>query len=201
MSFESFIGLFFAMTLVAALPGPAVAAITTASITGGFKRGFAMTLGLVMADYIFILLAVSGLTVIAEAPGPAFAVLKYACAGYLIWLGISLWRSNPTSDTPMPKRYGSDIVSGLLLTLSNPKAILFYIALFPAFVDIAVITTSDLIVILMCATLAFGSVNLTYAHLASQAGEKLKRSSKLGLFQKMAGVVMASAGISVAAKA
>ena len=70
MSFESFIGLFFAMAIVAALPGPAVVAITTASLTGGFKRGLAMTMGLVMADYVFILLAVSGLTIITEALGP-----------------------------------------------------------------------------------------------------------------------------------
>jgi threonine/homoserine/homoserine lactone efflux protein len=201
MSFESFIGLFFAMAMVAVLPGPAVVAITTASLTGGFKRGLAMTMGLVMADYVFILLAVSGLTIIAEALGPAFTALKYACAAYLIWLGISLWRSGPNVDSSLPKHYGSDIVSGLLLTLSNPKAILFYVALFPAFVDIATITTSDLIAILLCATLAFGSVNLLYAHFASMAGDKLKHSAKLGVLQKFAAVIMASAGFSVAAKA
>lgn len=201
MSFESFFGLFIAMVIVAVIPGPAVFTITTASMTGGFKRGFYMTAGLVMADYIFILLAVSGLAFIAELMGSAFIYVKYLCAVYLVWLGISLWFSKSSTSSPTIQSHSSDILVGLLLTLSNPKAILFYVALFPAFVNVASVTLFDLMAILLCATLAFGSVNLGYSYLASKAGAKVKTSSSFGIIQKVAGAIMASTGISVAVKA
>ncbi|KJZ03928.1 LysE family translocator [Pseudoalteromonas piscicida] len=202
MSFESFFGLFIAMVVVAVIPGPAVFTITTVSMTGGFNRGFYMTTGLVMADYILILLAVSGLAFVAELMGSAFIYVKYLCAVYLVWLGITLsFSKSSTSNPTIQKSHSSDILAGLLLTLSNPKAILFYVALFPAFVNVVSVTLFDLMVILLCATLAFGSVNLGYSYLASKAGAKVKTSSSFGIIQKVAGAIMASAGISVAVKA
>nr|WP_052262109.1 LysE family translocator [Pseudoalteromonas luteoviolacea] len=102
VTIESYIALFSAMFIVGIIPGPAVFAITTASMTGGFRRGAAMTLGLIIADYFFILLAVSGLAFIADAMGSAFTIIKYICAAYLIWMGIKLFMSKPQQICKKP---------------------------------------------------------------------------------------------------
>ncbi|BBN83344.1 threonine transporter RhtB [Pseudoalteromonas sp. A25] len=199
MSFEGFLGLFIAMVVVAVIPGPAVLTITTASVTGGFKRGLYMTIGLVLADYIFIILAILGLSHISELMGEAFIYVKYVCAAYLIWLGIGMWRAKPAA-VGTSKRINShnDVLAGLLLTLSNPKAILFYVALFPAFVTLHSVRFFDMLAILACATLAFGSVNLAYSYLASHLSKSLNANKQFPILQKVAGTIMASAGISVA---
>ncbi|MCF2860132.1 LysE family translocator [Pseudoalteromonas sp. SMS1] len=200
MSIESYIALFSAMFIVGIIPGPAVFAIMTTSLTGGFRRGASMTLGLVVADYVFILLAVSGLSLIAESMGSAFAIIKYVCAAYLVWMGINLCLSKPTfvDSTSEPKANRLDILAGFLLSMSNPKAIIFYIALFPAFVDFQHITQSDILGIFACATLAFGSVNLGYAYLSSKARTLVSNSRRLGIFNKVAGGTLSATGIAVA---
>lgn len=83
MTFEHYIVLFITMFIVGIVPGPAVFAIATTATTDGFKRGVYMTAGLLLADYVFILLALSGLSYVAELLGEAFVLIKYACAAYL----------------------------------------------------------------------------------------------------------------------
>ncbi|KZN54472.1 hypothetical protein N474_01775 [Pseudoalteromonas luteoviolacea CPMOR-2] len=200
MSLESYIALFSAMFVVGIIPGPAVFAITTTSLSGGFRRGASMTLGLVVADYVFILLAVSGLSFIAETMGSAFAIIKYLCAAYLVWMGINLFLSKPElpNHTEQPKTHRYDIFAGFLLTMSNPKAIIFYVALFPAFVDFQNITPSDILGIFTCATLAFSSVNLGYAYLSAKARVFVSNPNRLGIFNKLAGSLLSASGIAVA---
>ena len=80
MSVESYMALFLAMVTIGAIPGPAVFAVTSASLVGGVKRGILMSIGLTLSDYVFIILAISGLSVVAEFMGEAFVILKYLCA-------------------------------------------------------------------------------------------------------------------------
>ncbi|KZN30459.1 hypothetical protein N480_05760 [Pseudoalteromonas luteoviolacea S2607] len=203
MSIESYIALFSAMFVVGIIPGPAVFAITTTSITGGFRRGAAMTIGLVLADYVFILLAVSGLAFVAESMGSAFAIIKYSCAAYLVWMGINLFLSKPhlQDSHHVPKAHRFDVLAGFLLTMSNPKAIIFYVALFPAFVDFQHISHTDILGIFATATLAFGSVNLGYAYVSSSARKLVSNSKRLGIFNKVAGTLLSASGIGVALRA
>lgn len=200
VTIESYIALFSAMFIVGIIPGPAVFAITTASITGGFRRGAAMTLGLIIADYFFILLAVFGLAFIADAMGGAFTIIKYICAAYLIWMGIKLFMSKPVVNmqkAPSSKHH-IDVLAGFLLTMSNPKAIIFYVALFPAFVDFQAITITDIFGIFMCATLAFGSVNLGYSYLFAKAKYFVSTSQRMRIFNKLAGSLLTTTGVAVA---
>ncbi|MDK1286878.1 LysE family translocator [Pseudoalteromonas umbrosa] len=202
MTIESYLALFSAMFIVGIIPGPAVFAITTASMTGGFQRGAAMTLGLILADYFFILLAVSGLAFIAESMGSTFAIIKYLCAAYLIWMGIKLFRAAPSIDmqTPPATKHHIDILAGFLLTMSNPKAIIFYVALFPAFVDFHTITIADIFGIFICATLAFGSVNLGYSYLSAKAKKFVSTSKRMSIFNKLAGSLLSASGVAVAVR-
>jgi threonine/homoserine/homoserine lactone efflux protein len=203
VTIENYIALFIAMFVVALIPGPAVLAITSASVVGGFKRGVYMAAGFICADYVFIILAVSGLSFLAETMGNAFVIIKYSCAAYLVWMGISLFTAKETvqvqEHSSQSKR--SAMITGFLLTLGNPKAIMFYVALFPAFVEIERVSFSEVLGIMVYGTLAFGSVNLGYAYLAAQARRFVSTPNRLGLLHKCAGTVMAMSGVAVAIRA
>jgi threonine/homoserine/homoserine lactone efflux protein len=190
------------MFIVAVIPGPAVLAISSASMSGGFRRGLNMTIGFLLADFVFIFLAVSGLAFVVEILGPVFAVLKYLCAAYLIWMGISLFlrSAKPRLASSQSINASSDMLAGFLLTISNPKAIAFYIALFPAFINFDGLSDRDIIGIMFCAVLAFGSVNLGYAFVSSRAYSLTNNSSRYRWFRKFAGAVLTLTGVSVVAR-
>ena len=203
MTIENYIALFITMFVVGIVPGPAVFAIATTAATDGFKRGAYMTASLLLADYVFIILTLSGLSYVAELLGEAFVLIKYACAAYLLWIGLSLILAKPTiaAEKAPEKSKHTVVLAGFLLTLNNPKAIMFYVALFPAFVDINSMSLIDTLGIMICATLAFGSVNIALAYTTAKASQYVSSSNKSGIMRKCAGLVMAGTGLTVAARA
>ena len=108
-----------------------------------------MTTGLVVGDFIFLGVAMAGLSAIAAAIGPLFQVVKYAGAAYLIWLGYRAFRA-ASKPIEIEVRKGTalwrDVGLGLLVTVGNPKPILFYGALLPTLLDIRSIGLSDYLV-------------------------------------------------------
>jgi len=193
-----------AMMLLAIVPGPAVFAIISRSFSSGLSRGVYMTLGMLVADYIFIVLALFGLSALSEILGTAFFVIKYVSAAYLIWLGYKLLKTKATTiDIEDSKESSilSNFSAGLLLTLGNPKAIIFYVGFFPAFVNIGDVSLFDTGLIMLVATVAFGSVNIAYAFIAAKAKGAFKSSNAANVINKTAGTIMVSTGVLVAAKA
>jgi len=191
------------MLLWAIIPGPAVFAIIARSFSSGILQGSYMTAGMVLGDYVFIILALFGLSAIAEVMGTTFFIIKYVSAAYLIWLGYKLFRTkaNSTSiETSKDSSLISNSFAGLFITLGNPKAILFYIGFFPAFIDITEVTLSDVSLIMLTATLAFGSVNLAYSLLAIKARNTFKSPNASNVINKTAGTIMVSTGALIAVK-
>ncbi len=97
-------------------------------------------IGIVVADILFILIAVYGLALIAGMMGEQFRLIQYIGAAYLIWLGISLWRADAkarAAETCDSRPGLSSFLTGLLITLGDQKAILFYLGFFPAFIDLS----------------------------------------------------------------
>lgn len=201
---SNLIALFAAMLLLAIVPGPAVFAIIARSFASGFLRGLYMTMGIVVGDYVFIVLALFGLSALAEMMGATFFIIKYISAAYLIWLGYKLLRSKPQSvdiEASKESSLAANFIAGLLITLGNPKAILFYIGFFPAFVNVGDVSNVDIALIMLAATLAFGSVNLCYALLAVKAKGIFKSANAATVINKTAGTIMVSTGALVAARA
>ncbi len=160
-------------------------------------------MGIVLGDYIFILLALFGLNALAEAMGATFFIIKYISAAYLIWLGYKLLRCEASSidiETSKESSLFSNFMAGLLITLGNPKAILFYVGFFPAFVNVGEVATTDVLLIMGAATLAFGSVNLCYAYLAIRAKNVFKSPKAATVINKTAGTIMVSTGALIAAR-
>jgi len=204
LSVGELLALFGAMLVVAIIPGPAVFSVIARTFSSGFSRGLMMIIGITLGDFFFILLALFGLSIISEMMGTAFLVIKYLSAAYLIWLGINLLRTKASTEDIQESKEPSllvNLITGLMINLGNPKAIVFYVGLFPAFIKVNQVTTPDVLLILLIATVAFGSVNICYALLALRAKKMLKSSNASTIINKTAGTIMVSTGALVAVKA
>ena len=117
------------------IPGPGNLALITSTGKGGMRAGLAASAGVIFADQILIWLAVAGMAAVLAAHPAAFHAVQWLGAAYLAWLGYKLITSKP-GDKPVvhiePRHY---FKQGALITLMNPKAIVFYMAFFPLFVD------------------------------------------------------------------
>jgi threonine/homoserine/homoserine lactone efflux protein len=203
MSIDSLFALFGAMIILAMVPGPAVFAIIARSFSSGKLQAFYMTVGIVLGDYIFIVLALFGLSALAEVMGTAFFIIKYLSAAYLIWLGIQLLRKKAKSidiEASKDSSLISNLLTGLFITLGNPKAIIFYVGFFPAFINVNEVTFYDTSLIMLAATFAFGSVNMCYSLLAVKAKKTFKSPNATTVINKAAGTIMVSTGALVAIK-
>jgi len=172
LTLASAFALFAAMTFLAAIPSLSVLAVTARASSAGFRQGAWVTLGIIAGDAVFIVLAILGLQWLAAALGDAFVWLKYLGAAYLLWLGFRLLRADPVIEVQAAGGAGaaaSSFISGLLLTLGDQKAILFYLGFFPAFVDLAVLTLADALAVVVIAAVAVGGVKLVYAAAAARA--------------------------------
>jgi threonine/homoserine/homoserine lactone efflux protein len=163
--------LFGAMAVLAAVPSISVLAVSARSASFGFVDGAFTAMGVVVGDILFILLAMFGLALLVEALGSMFFIVKYLGGVYLIWLGIALWRSEARA-TEIGSATGSSLQSsfmtGLLITLGDQKAVLFYLGFLPVFIDVSAVTYLDAGVVLGITILAVGGVKLVYAYAADR---------------------------------
>lgn len=158
--------LFLAMALLAAAPSVSVLLVATRAATSGFRQGAYAAAGVVAGDIVFILLAVFGLVLIAEALGGAAFLLQYAGGLYLLVLAVHIWRARAQAPAAPGQETGSGVSSfmtGLLVTLGDQKAILFYLGFLPAFVDLQTLHFVDALAIIAVAVVAVGGVKLGYA--------------------------------------
>jgi threonine/homoserine/homoserine lactone efflux protein len=193
------------MVLLAALPSASVALVVSRSITLGVANGVAVSAGIVLGDLVFIVFVMLGLSVLAEALGSLFAVVKYIGATYLLWLGASLVFSQPDKAAVVDggKQRGSLVASflaGFLLTLGDLKAIFFYLSLLPIYVDLAVLQLGDALLVVLLTLLAVGGTKVLYAVFAARlvaaaAGSRLVQASS-----RTAGVILIGAGSYIVVK-
>ena len=129
-------GAFCAAILVfLALPGPGTFALLTATALGGLRAGVAATLGIILGDQVLMWAAAAGVAALLTAWPALFHSVQYAGAAYLAWIGLKLLRARPGSAPVVDMSSGRYLRQALLITLLNPKAIVFYMAFFPLFID------------------------------------------------------------------
>jgi threonine/homoserine/homoserine lactone efflux protein len=124
-----------AVLLFLALPGPGTFALLTSTAKGGFRAGAAATFGLIVGDQVLLWLAVAGVAALLAAHPGLFKAVQYAGAAYLAWIGLKLIFGRDGQASPIhiePRHYARQ---AFLITLLNPKAIVFYMAFFPLFID------------------------------------------------------------------
>jgi len=203
MTLTATLVLFLAMLILAVIPGPGMMIVVARTLSHGLWAGVATSVGIVAGDFVFILLAVVGMSSLALVLGEMFTVVKYLGAAYLLWLGVKLIFSRHYAQAPEQETKGShttSFVAGLVVTLANPKAILFYMSFFPAFVDLKTLGAMDVAIILLTATVAVGGVMLAYAFAAHLSRHAVRNTQAARLITKLSGGLLIGSGIYVAAR-
>lgn len=196
MTLELYLAYIAASVLIVIVPGPTVTVIVANSLAHGARAGLLNVAGTQLGLAIMIGVLLVGLTSIIETMGWWFDWLRLAGAAYLIWIGYKLIRSSGTIDAgdsaPTPR--GGFFLQGFLVILSNPKALLFFGAFIPQFVDPG--RDYVLQVILLGATfMAVATVlDATYAILSGGAGAFLTRQ-RVRLVSRISGAFLIGGGV------
>lgn len=135
--FSTLLTFFAAAVAISILPGPAVSAVLSAGLTGGIRSAFATEIGLQIGRFTMIALVALALEVVRGVIVSAFDIIKYAGAIYLAWLGLRfiLFAQKPVDIARRERTFGRSVMSGFLVTWTNPKAFLFFGAFLPQFVN------------------------------------------------------------------
>jgi threonine/homoserine/homoserine lactone efflux protein len=204
MTLASTLAFIAAVFVLGITPGPAVVAISARALASGLLPAFAFNLGVVAGDLVLMLLAVFGLAAVAQALGPWFVVVRVAGGLYLIWLGWRLWTATPEAPGIEPvapaRAFRRNAMGGFVLTLGNPKAIVFYAAFLPTFVDLARIDGADIAIIAAVIAGVLTVTNMTYGVLAARARGLFRSARAMRNLNRGAGTMMIGAGAVVAAQ-
>ncbi|MCC5839372.1 MAG: LysE family translocator [Opitutales bacterium] len=198
MNLTAALSLSLIMVTLAAIPSASVALVVVRSATGGVRSGLAVAAGIVVADLLFVALAITGMSVIAEALGSFFAVLRYAAGVYLIWLGVHLIRSRRTAPSipgvALKHSTAGSFLAGFLLTLGDLKAILFYASLFPALLDLTKISLADGLLIVFVTAVTVGGTKAFYAVAARRLVHRFHTPERSALLRTSGGFLLAGTG-------
>jgi threonine/homoserine/homoserine lactone efflux protein len=193
-----------ALFIAAAIPGPGVTALVARALGSGFRETFFMGLGVILGDMIYLTAVVLGLALIAQTFTTLFLVVKLAGVLYLGYIAWKLWtagllpediKAKPSTNAAM------SFLSGLLVTLGNPKTMLFYVALVPTLIDIAAIGPRDNGLLLTATFLVLLSVLVPYMLLAARARLLLKQPKALKALNRVAASVLAGTAAYIAVRA
>ena len=185
--------MFSAMLALAIIPDASAMVVAARSLSSGFKQGVVVIVGIVTGDLIFILFAVFGLTAVAEVMDSLFVFIKYFGAAFLVFMGVMLFREKPKTielDGIKETSTKANFLCGLLITLGDPKAILFYISFLPAFIDLSEFRLLDIAIVLATAIAALCCTKLVYAFMADKSRVLFKSETAKRTINIIAGLVM-----------
>lgn len=194
-------GAFVAAILIfLAIPGPGNLALITSTSKGGIRGGLAATFGVIAGDQVLMWAAVAGVAALLIAYPAAFHAVQWLGAAYLAWLGFKMLTAKP-GDAPVlhiePHHF---FKQASLITLLNPKAIVFYMAFFPLFVDPqqhqGLLTFGVMAATIATLTFAYG---LTVVLLTHFLAEKLRANPMITrVLNKIAGIFLIGFGVKLA---
>ena len=190
-----------AVLLFLALPGPGNLALLTSTGKGGLRAGLAATLGVIVGDQVLLWLAVAGVAALLAANPAVFAAVQYAGAAYLGWLGFKLIVAKGGAAAVVPISAGRYARQAFFITLLNPKAIVFYMAFFPLFIDPqahqGALTFATMAATIAALTFGYGLVVCLFARaLGEQIGKRQRLARAL---ERIAGVFLIGFGVKLVA--
>ena len=186
-----------AILLFLALPGPGTFALLTSTGKGGLRAGAAATLGVIVGDQVLMWLAVAGVAALLSAHPALFKGVQYLGAAYMAWIGLRLVFAKPGSASPITIKPRHYLRQAFVITLLNPKAIVFYMAFFPLFIDPArhqgMVTFVAMAATIALITAAYGLALCAFAQ-AVTAKVRAHQGLARGL-ERAAGVFLVGFGI------
>ncbi|MEX4006169.1 LysE family translocator [Neoaquamicrobium sediminum] len=204
MTLAGFVTYAGALAIAAAIPGPGVVALVARALGSGFRSAIFMAFGLVLGDLVYLTAVVLGLALVAQTFGTAFLVIKWVGVAYLAWMAWNFWRTGITAEKVDADRtrggIWTSVLSGLLVTLGNPKVMVFYLAITPTIIDIASITPSDYGVLIAITAMVLLVVLMPYLALAAKARWFLATPRALKALNRTAATFMAGAAAAIATR-
>lgn len=193
----------FVVTIIVFLliPGPGNLALVLSTSKGGVRGGLAATAGVILGDQVLMWLAVAGVAALLAAYPAAFHVVQWVGAGYLAWLGGFMLTAKPGAAPVLNIRPRQFLRQAFFITLLNPKAILFYMAFFPLFVDPqrqqGLLTYAFMAATIAALTFLYGLAATLITHFFA---ERVRANPKISLvLEKLAGVFLIGFGVKLVA--
>jgi leucine efflux protein len=189
-----------AIIIFLAIPGPGNLALITSTGKGGIAGGLAATLGVIAGDQVLMWAAVAGVAALLAAYPTAFHAVQWLGAGYLAWLGAKMLLAKPGAKPILDIQPHHYFKQAGLITLLNPKAIVFYMAFFPLFVDPArhqgIATFAAMAATIATLTFLYGLIVVLLTH---HLAERMRANPVIGrVLEKVAGVFLLGFGIKLA---
>lgn len=189
--------------LCVAAPGPGVAAVIARGLAHGMKGAPAFVLGFMVGDLVWFGVAATGLAAVARTAATLFVVIKWIGVAYLLWLAYKLWTA-PASRVEVEaddSQHGwRAFVASFVLTLGNPKAILFFLALLPTVIDLASLNLVRFLEISAVMCLVLPAVLFAYSLLAAKARQLFTTPHAVKRLNRGSGAAMAGAALVVATR-
>nr|WP_315225023.1 LysE family transporter [uncultured Albidiferax sp.] len=182
------------------VPGPGNLALITSTSKGGIRGGLAATLGVILGDQVLMWTAVAGVAALLASYPVAFAAVQWLGAAYLAYLGFKMLLAK-AGDAPILNIKPSHFLrQALVITLLNPKAIMFYMAFFPLFVDPVqhqgLLTFAVMALTIAALTFAYGLVATLLTHFLA---ERMRANPAVSrALNKLAGVFLIGFGVKLA---
>lgn len=182
------------------VPGPGNLALISSTGKGGVRGGLAATWGVILGDQVLIWMAVAGVAALLAAYPAAFDAVQWLGAAYLAWLGLRMIFARAGGQPVLHIRTGQYVRQSFLITLLNPKAIVFYMAFFPLFVDPArhqgVVTFAVMALTVAVLTLLYG---LTMSLMTHFLAARMRANPMVSrVLNKLAGLFLVGFGVKLA---
>ncbi|MBV9646030.1 MAG: LysE family translocator [Candidatus Eremiobacteraeota bacterium] len=189
----AFLALEFVLCLI---PGPAVLLVTGHALRGGARGGFVAALGIVLGNTIYFVLSALGLAAVIHSSAALFVALKFVGAAYLAFLGIrALFAREMTQETPPA---AGTFVAGVVTQLANPKAIVFFGALLPQFIDVHRPFLLQIVALGIASQLVEAIVLCSYSLAAGWSRRTLQRGSLALTLERVGGAFLLGVALRVA---
>jgi threonine/homoserine/homoserine lactone efflux protein len=202
MPLELYLAYLAAAAVVLVIPGPTITLVVGYALAEGRRAAWATVAGVALGDLTAVTLSLAGLGALLAASATLFTAVKWAGAAYLVYLGIRLWRTEPTPEAvegPAGRSPRKMLVHAWAVTSLNPKSIVFFVAFLPQFVASGHPVLPQL-VILGASFVAMAALNAAgYAWLAGRARRAIARPAVLKLVNRVGGGILVGAGLATVA--
>lgn len=192
----SFIG---TVLIIGVTPGPSVLLASANSMNHGAKKTVGTILGDLSANAIQILLSSLGLASIVITSGEIFGIIKWIGVAYLIYMGVTKILSNPKTgdfrNNNTKKSFLKLYTEGFFMSASNPKAIVFFAALFPLFIDQHLAFLPQVLLLGVTYLMIDGICLLMYVKFASKLKSYLEDRDKVHAQNKIIGILLIFSGL------
>ncbi|WP_341915918.1 LysE family translocator [Ferrovibrio terrae] len=187
-----------AATVMILIPGPTTLMVLGHTMAGGPRRGALSLIGVTLGDICAITLSMLGFSAILATSAEAFTAMKWIGAAYLLWLGIKLWRAPPMDLTPVSAGASTArdaILQTFIVTLLNPKGILFFAAFLPQFIDPTRPLWPQVAVLTLTMNVLAASIQGCWIAMMGQARNRIVSPRVLKTMNRAGGAMLIGAGM------